>query len=242
MGLDAAAFETGLKKAGGRTKSFERDVNKATGSVSAAMQKASSSAVSFAKAFATGFAGGIVATALAGLNSNINDTVKSIAALGDEAKRSGLGLEAFQEWKFVAEQNRIGIDALVDGFKELSLRADEFIVTGGGSASEAFKRLGYSAADLGKKLKDPSALMLEIIGRLEGLDRAAQIRIADELFGGTGGEQFVQLLDQGEAGISRTIDRARELGIVMDRELIEKAQELDRRWQELNTTIGTWFK
>ncbi|MFE3839623.1 hypothetical protein ABNX41_21585, partial [Rhodobacteraceae bacterium PA1-206B] len=41
---------------------------------------------------------------------------------------------------------------------------------------------------------------------------------------------------------SRTIDRARELGIVMDRELIEKAQELDRRWQELNTTIGTWFK
>src|SRR5690606_5005138 len=99
------------------------------------------------------------------------------------AKRAGVEVEAFQQWGYVARQNRIDIGALTDGFKELNLRADEFVVTGKGSAAEAFQRLGYTANDLKQKLQDPSNLMLEIIGRLEGLDKAAQIRIADELFG-----------------------------------------------------------
>lgn len=194
------------------------------------------------KAFVAGIGAGVVTGLLAGISTDIAGVVKSIASVGDEAKRSGLGLQAFQEWQFVAEQNRVGIDALVDGFKELSLRADEYIVTGAGSAAEAFERLGFRAGDLKERLKDPSALMLEIIGRLQGLDQAARIRITDELFGGTGGEQFVQLIDQGEAGLRRTIDRAHELGRVMDQAMIEKATELDRKWAELTDRVATFGK
>ena len=130
----------------------------------------------------------------------------------------------------MADQNRVGVDALVDGFKELSLRADEFITTGKGSSAEAFTRLGFSAETLAKKLKDPSALMLEIMGRLEGLDKAAQIRIADEVFGGTGGEQFVQLLGTGRGrATGHHPNRAHETGAVLDdeRRLIQKAEEID---------------
>src|SRR5690606_37067640 len=134
--------------------------------------------------------------------------------------------------------NRVGVDALVDGFKELSLRADEFIVTGGGSAAEAFKRLGYGAEELNQKLQNPNELFAEIIGKLQGLDRAAQIRISDELFGGTGGEQFVQLIGQGEAGIRSTIQAAHDLGAVMSSETIEKAAELDRKFHAVSTTVG----
>ncbi|MCB5412346.1 phage tail tape measure protein [Pseudogemmobacter faecipullorum] len=176
------------------------------------------------------------------LASQAMAAVRSVAELGDEAKRSGMSLRAFQEWKYVAEQNRIGIDAVVDGFKELNLRADEFIETGGGSASDAFKRLGFSAQDLKKKLKDPSALMLEIIGRMEDLNKAAQIRIADELLGGAGGEQFVQLLQQGEAGIRKSIDAAHEFGAVLTEEMVQKADELDRKWKVIAGTLGAGFE
>lgn len=226
----------------GATAQMEADMNRSTNRINQALATTSTRIGSFAKSFAAGFAGGIVATAFSAFNSNVNATIKGIAQIGDEAKRSGLGLETFQEWKFVAEQNRIGIDALVDGFKELNLRADEFIVTGGGSAAEAFKRLGFGADELKGKLKDPSALMLEIIGRLEGIDKAAQIRIADELFGGTGGEQFVQLLDQGEAGIRKIIDRAHEVGSVMDEEMIKQADEVSRKYDELTTRASNWAK
>ncbi|SDF06923.1 hypothetical protein SAMN04488105_1121 [Salipiger thiooxidans] len=104
--------------------------------------------------------------------------------------------------------------------KELNLRADEFIVTGKGPAAEAFARIGLGAAGLERKLEAPEALLLEIIGRMEDLDRAAQIRVADEIFGGTGGERFVELLARGEDGMRAMMQEAREMGLVMEAELV----------------------
>jgi hypothetical protein len=192
--------------------------------------------------FGKGIAGGIAAGGIAGLAASVSAAAKGLASIGDEAKRAGLGIKAFQELRYVADQNRIGVDALVDGIKELNLRADEFITTGGGSAAEAFKRLGYDAETLRDKLRDPSALFSEIIGKLGQLDKAAQIRIADEVFGGTGGEKFVQLIGQGEQGIRDTIKAANDLGIVVDESLIKKADELDRKFQAVTTTVGTALK
>lgn len=188
---------------------------------------------------AAGLVAGVVSAATVAV---IRDAASAIASIGDEARRAGLDVKSFQELKYVAEQNRIGVDALTDGIKELNLRADEFIVTGGGSAAEAFKRLGLEADDLKRKLKDPSALFTEIIGKLQQFDKAAQIRILDEVFGGTGGEQFVQLIQKGEAGIRDTIRAANDLGIVLDEQMIQQAEEVDRKFNAIATTVGTNLK
>ncbi|WP_421581134.1 tail tape measure protein [Shinella sp. M31] len=172
----------------------------------------------------------------------LRNAAGSIAAVGDEAKRAGLSLKAFQELKFVAEQNRIGVDQLTDGIKELNLRADEFVTTGGGSAAEAFKRLGLNADELKGKLKEPSVLFAEIIGRLGQLDKAAQIRVSDEIFGGAAGERFVELISQGEAGIRKTIKAANDLGLVMSDELVAKAAEVDRQFNVVSVTVSTKLK
>lgn len=167
---------------------------------------------------------------------------KAVAQLGDEAKRAGVSAQVFQEWKFVAEQNRIAVVSLVDGLKELNLRADEFIITGKGPAAEAFDRLGFGAEELKDKLKDPSDLLLEIIGRMKRLDVAARIRVADELFGGTAGERFVELVEQGEDGLRRTVDRAHELGLVLNDDVIAKADEVSRKFDELTQRISMFGK
>ncbi|RVG29756.1 phage tail tape measure protein [Sinorhizobium meliloti] len=194
------------------------------------------------KSLAGGAAGLITGIVSASTVAVIRDAAGAIASIGDEARRAGLDVKSFQELKYVAEQNRVGVDALTDGIKELNLRADEFIVTGGGSAAEAFQRLGYSAEDLKRKLEDPADLFTEIIGRLGDLDKAAQIRIMDEIFGGTGGEQFVQLIEAGEAGIRDTIKAANDLGIVLDEKMIEQAEEIDRQFNAIATTVGTNLK
>ncbi|MDE4595908.1 phage tail tape measure protein [Sinorhizobium meliloti] len=194
------------------------------------------------KSLAGGAAGLFTGIVSASAVAAIRDAASAIASVGDEARRAGLDVKSFQELKYVAEQNRVGVDALTDGIKELNLRADEFIVTGGGSAAEAFQRLGYSAEDLKRKLEDPADLFTEIIGRLGDLDKAAQIRIMDEIFGGTGGEQFVQLIEAGEAGIRDTIKAANDLGIVLDRQMIEQAEEIDRQFNAIATTVGTNLK
>lgn len=220
----------------------ERRAKQATQRIEGHFEGLSSRIGGMGKAMIGGFVGGLAAGGIAGIVSRVGDVAKSVAEVGDEAKRAGLSLKDFQELKYVAEQNRLGIDSLVDGIKELNLRADEFITTGGGSAAEAFQRLGYDAETLKTKLKDPSALFTEIIGKLGQLDRAAQIRIADEIFGGTGGEKFVQLIEQGEDALNRTRQEAHDLGLVMDDELIAKADELDRAFNAVAATVGTALK
>lgn len=172
----------------------------------------------------------------------LRNTTRGIAEIGDEAKRAGVSAQAFQEWRFVAEQNRIGIDAMVDGLKELNLRADEFVVTSAGPAAEAFARLGYDAGELKEKLEDPSKLLLEIFQRSRRLKTAARIRIADEIFGGTAGERFVELMGRSDDELRRTISRAHEVGAVMDDEMIAKAAELDRKFNVLTQRIGAFGK
>ncbi len=250
-------FEKNMAKASGTaTKSYgrmrkdsttatgrmERDMVRSTGRINQALAMTSSKIGGFGKAMIGGLVGGLAAGGIAGLVSGLGRVANGVAQVGDEARRAGVDFEAFQELKYVAEQNRIGVDALTDGLKELNLRADEFIVTGGGSAAEAFERLGFTAEDLAIKLQDPSALFTEIIGKLGQLDQAAQIRIADEIFGGTGGEKFVQLIEQGEQGIRDTIREARNLGIVMDEDVLDKAEELDRKFNQVSNTVGTALK
>lgn len=183
-------------------------------------------------------AGVTVGALLVGLRTAAND----IAEIGAEAKRAGVGAEAFQELGFAAKQSRVGIDALTDGLKEMQLRADEFITTGTGGGAEAFQRLGLGADELKRRLQDPAALFQEIIDRLGQLDTASQIRIADEIFGGTGGEQFVRFLQQGAGYIARTRQEARDLGIVLDAELIKKAEKIAQQFDVIALVIGTNVK
>ncbi|WP_275788563.1 D-alanyl-D-alanine carboxypeptidase family protein [Pararhizobium gei] len=224
------------------TRVMEADMARSTSRINQALATTSTRIGTFGKAFAGGFVGSLTGLGLAGIVGGLGKVAQSVAEIGDQAKIAGVNIKAFQELKYVAEQNRIGVDALTDGLKELNLRADEFISTGQGSAAESFQRLGYDARTLAEKLKDPSALFTEIIGKLERLDKAAQIRISDELFGGSGGEQFVKLIAQGEAGIRDTIKAANDLGIVMDEQMIKKAEEVDRKFQTIVTTVGSALK
>lgn len=191
---------------------------------------------------AVGGAAGIGGLGIAGIFAGAKTAAADLANIAAEAKRAGLGVEAFQELGYAAAQSRVGIDALVDGIKELQLRGDEFIVTGAGSGAEAFQRLGYTAVELKAKLADPAALFEEIIDKLATLDKASQIRIADEIFGGTGGEQFVRLLDQSVGSIGRMRREARETGNVLSSEVIANVVELDRQFNNVATTVGITLK
>lgn len=223
----------------GATAAMEADMVRSTSRINQLLSTTSTRIGAFGKGVIGGFVGGLGAEVLI---RSLGQVAKGMATIGDEAKRAGLSVKSFQELRFVAEQNRVGVDSLVDGIKELNLRADEWIATGAGPAAEAFQRLGYTVGELKEKLHDPSALFTEIIGKLEKLDKAAQIRIADEVFGGTGGEKFVQLIEQGERGIRDQIRAANDLGIVLDDAVIKKADELDRKFDAITTAVGAGLK
>ncbi|WJR67653.1 hypothetical protein QTA58_02490 [Neorhizobium sp. CSC1952] len=222
---------------------IERRTKKAAQNMESSFSSSISKISGMFKSFGAGLFAGVAAGGIAGVVSGFRDVARGVAEIGDAAKIAGVSTKAFQEWKFVAEQARIPVDALTDGLKELSLRADEFAVTGKGSAAEAFQRLGLSPQEVKGRLKDPAELLILLIERTRQLgDTAAGVRLFDELFGGTGGERMVALIDQGEAGIRAQIKAANDFGIVMNDEMIKKAAETDRLFNQITTTVGTRLK
>ncbi|SHN20707.1 hypothetical protein SAMN05444272_4629, partial [Roseibium suaedae] len=163
----------------------------------------------------------------------------AVAELGDLAKRAAIDVEDFQALKYASDQNRISVDALTDGLKELALRADEFVTTGAGSGAEAFQRLGFEAEELRDRLKDPLSLFIEIIRRTQELDKAAQVRIGDELFGGTAGERFVELIARGADDFKGLVDEARNFQGFFSEEEVERASKLDREFRKLEGQLET---
>ncbi|MBN8294905.1 hypothetical protein JI664_23240 [Rhodobacter sp. NTK016B] len=225
LGLDSAEFSNKLRGARQESQGF-------AASIAQGMRGLTGPILGASAALGTVTAGAIV----------VRNIMRDVAQIGDEARRAGLPVEEFQEWTHVATQARIPVDAMIDGFKELSLRGDEFAVTGGGAAAEAFQRLGFSADEVARRLQDPSDMMLEIIRRARSLDRAGQIRVFDELLGGAGGERFVALIDQGAHAITDTMQRARDLGLVLDQNVITRATILNEKFTELTDRARTFFQ
>ncbi|TCT34711.1 hypothetical protein [Martelella mediterranea] len=187
--------------------------------------------------------GGLAASL--GLGSFVAATqqaVDSVANLGKAAKTAGIEFEAFQELRYAAVKNKVEVDALTDGLKEMQLRADEFIKTGGGPAAESFQRLGLSARQLTRMLEDPASMFETLIGKIRQLDRAAQIRVLDEMFGGTAAEQFTSLMDEAGQSIADARQEARDMGAVMDDELLRKAEDVNAEWEAMALVIGTRVK
>ncbi|PWE26643.1 hypothetical protein C4N9_20470 [Pararhodobacter marinus] len=225
LGLDSAEFSNKLRGARQESQGFAASIAQGMRGITGPILGASA-------ALGTLTAGAII----------VRNTMRDVAQIGDEARRAGLPVEEFQEWTYVASQARIPVDAMIDGFKEMSLRGDEFAVTGGGAAAEAFERLGFSAEEVARRLQDPSDMMLEIIRRARSLDRAARIRVFDELLGGAGGERFVALIDEGAGAITETMQRARDLGLVLEQNVITRATIVNEKFNELNDRARTFFQ
>lgn len=223
------------------TKQMEEDAARSTARINQSVATVGTKIGDFGKAFAGNMFAGVTLS-VAGFTAAVKTAIQSTAELSRQSRMAGVDVEAFQELKFVAEQNRIGIDVLTDGLKEMNLRADEFIATGAGGGAEAFQRLGYSSEELARKIQKPSDLFVEIIGRMQQFERAAQIRIGDEVFGGSAGERFVELVDQGADGLREHIRLAREMGLVMNEQMVKQAEEVDKKFNILAATIGTTLK
>ncbi|WP_234052683.1 MULTISPECIES: phage tail tape measure protein [unclassified Xanthobacter] len=241
LGLNSAEFNNSLKKAGTELDKFGGRAQGQMGKASAAFSTMAANARAAMSAMPA-LAGALAALGVTQGLSTLRQVASSIADMSAEAKKAGIAVEPFQELEYAAGQAKVSTDALSDGLKEMQLRADEFILTGKGSGAEAFQRLGFSADKLKESLKDPVMLFEEIIDRLKKFDTAAQIRISDEVFGGTGGEQFVRFLEESRKSIAEARAEARDLGLVMDSELVSKASDLNAKFEQLSLTFEARMK
>lgn len=188
-------------------------------------------------------AAAFVAAGAGGLGLLLKSSVDTAKNIRDLSNRAGVAVETFQELEFAARQFGVQQEGLADGLKELALRADEFVKTGGGPAAEAFATLGLSEDELRKNLDNVDALFAQVLERFKTLDTKAQkIRVLDEVFGGTAAEQFLEFMDQGNDAIDTMRGNAREFGVVFSQEFIDKSITAENQINTLGKVIKTNFQ
>lgn len=165
-----------------------------------------------------------------------------VADLGNEvrisAERLGVGTRWLQEWMYVGKQFGVDNDSLIDGFKELGLRADEFVKTGQGGAAESFQRLGITVKDLRKTAGETDKLLDLVMSRMGKIENdAARQRIFDEVFGGTGGEKMVAMLSKSREELNKLIKAGNDSGAIFSDEEIEQSRIYTQQMGDLKTAL-----
>src|SRR6056297_319195 len=211
LGLDDKKYKKGLDKAEKKTSKFGQQLKKVGGLMAGAF-------------------------AVSAITNYISKTSKAIVETKRMSDRLGIGVETMQELSYAAKQFGVNSDAMRDGLKELTMRVDEFAATGKGPASEVMKKLGITRGEAEKLKGNTEALFNTIVSKVSQVQNtAAKQRIADELFGGQGGEQLVEMISSGTAELEKFRKEAQNIGYVIPE---KEAARMEKFQQQMNKVGG----
>lgn len=161
----------------------------------------------------------------------LGTTSAELSALQYAAKKSGIDIDVFNT----------SIQRMEKNISTAALPAKN---TGGimgdmgeevGKSSEAFRNLGINANAL--KMLPLKEQLLAISERLKLVpNEADKVRIALDIFG-KGGGGMVVMLKAGEEAIDAWIDRGRELGVVLDNDMVKRGAAAGKSIGELKDAV-----
>lgn len=210
------ALDTGAREARAGLESFTARAGPA-GSV---LQSFGPWGMAAAAGFAAVTAGAAAAIQIA------NQATAAAADLTDAADRIGVGTEALQQWRFVADEVGVPVQALESDLEKLNGTLGKFKQgIGDAKLKPWFQELGISKADL-DSITTADQLMMMLADRLGQItDRSKQVAAARAF----GIEASLPALRLGEEGLRELMERAKELGLVLDSETVAKLDAADRK-------------
>ena len=203
-------FTRAMDRSQKRVERFAKQSNKNLSSTSKAFSKLGAAVKIAAAAFS--------ATAVV---SGIRNVTQKLDDIGKTADQIGITTDALQELRTVAESSGVTSDELDKSIEKLGKGLAEAAM-GLGTAKDGLKTLGLNARDLiDMGLEDALGVIATEINKLPNpMEKTAA---ATQLFGRSGAP-MINLLREGADGMANMRREARELGVVIDEDLIRSAE------------------
>lgn len=224
------------------TSQGNRQMGEMNRNVNTYLAQMSASADRFATNFARGLALGAVTAFTAGVSRSMRSAVSDLSSIGKAARDVGLPVEDLQGlMRGFARTTRISEAEASSAFERFNRRIGE-AVNGGGPLNTTIERYGINLRRANGEMKTQRELLDDIARAIRNAateqERAA---IAQAAFGDVGRKMAAELAKGPEA--LRDMQReAREAGHIIDADVISRAVELARKFDDLSRTVATFFK
>lgn len=234
---DLDGLNDAADRVGATVTRMTADIDKHTGKIG--------KSVSGMGALVTGAIGGLVAGfAVEGVQAVGQFAQATLAAaddLGDLAQRLGVSTTAVQELQGVFVAAGGSPELMTTAMDRLNQSLGEFTMSGKGPAADAFKQLGIAGDITSGQIKGSEETFYAVVKAIENIqDPAERARLSMELFGRAAGKDMVEVLGAGSAAMEEQRAKMRELGLVMDEDLIAKTANAKLTIDKAAFAIGQW--
>lgn len=208
-------FTRAMDRAQRRVERFSKQTNRGLMSARGSFTALAGAARTFLPALSAGL-----------IVQQVRRVVSELDEIGKKADAIGLTTDALQELRTVAEEAGVSQEALDNSMMQFSRRLGE-ARQGLGQARYALDDLNLSAEDLAQMPLDQALqTVAEEMTKVE--DATSRTALAQQLFGRSG-VPMLNLLREGAEGMEAMRQNARDLGIVIDEDLIRKAEETENK-------------
>lgn len=178
--------------------------------------------------------GAAVASAAVAAAAGVKSAIDYADQLNDMNQRLGVSAEALSGWAYAAKQSGTDIDALGIGLKKLAKNMAEALDPKS-QQGMLFDALGVSVKDAEGRLRDVEDVLPEIASKFKDLDNATQeSALAMDLFGKSGTD-LLEFLNQGSDGLETLRQRARDLGVELDGNTLQAADQFNDTLADIKT-------
>lgn len=173
------------------------------------------------------------------IGEKIFSTGERFAELSEQivltAQKTGMTTDQVQELGFAASLSGSSAEAMAGAMRKLSLMTVE-AKNGSAAAVAAFRNVGISQEEV--KNSSPHEILMKIADAYKNsADDANKTANAVQLLGRAGME-LIPTLNKGSDGINELAGRARELGIILDKDTIEKGDQAKEKFEVLHMAMG----
>src|SRR5262245_2675552 len=215
LGVDTAAFSSGLDDASKNLSKFGKQLTGDIGKAAAA-------------------AGVALAAAATGITVAVTKSINSMDELSKLSQKIGVPVERLSSLKLAAELSDVSIEALGKSMSKLSTAMVTAAAGGATPAASAFQALGISMDTL--KSNDPSKVMEAMAEKFSKMeDGATKTALANAILGGRMGRELIPLLNQGAEGLRKATEEAEAFGLVISTKTAKQAEEFNDNLKRLGT-------
>lgn len=165
---------------------------------------------------------GIVSAAV-GINAVkgwVEDTLALAGQLDDLAQQTGVSREALQELGYAAALSGADLETAAMGLKKLAVGMQDAAKTGKGPLVDGLNAIGISLSSLkGESLDQNLEAIASAFAKMP--DGAKKAAAAADIFGAKIGPKLIPLLNEGQEGIVKLREAAREAGVVLGEQTVK---------------------